>query len=97
MFVAGPINKESTGLGDLLDGLYILQTNIPSFNCSNGSLFSTSECNYVVSNTTWHHWLGHIPTYKMKLLDIISNKNLGVLDHCSICPKARQQCLPFPL
>ncbi|KAJ0587500.1 putative RNA-directed DNA polymerase [Helianthus annuus] len=32
----------------------------------------------------------------MKQLNVLSNKSMDSIDHCTICPKARQHRLPFP-
>ena len=46
----------------------------------------------------WHKRIGHVPTNKIKLLpiDVIFPK--GIQDFpCDVCPKAKQQRLPFHL
>ncbi|KAL9995344.1 putative RNA-directed DNA polymerase [Helianthus debilis subsp. tardiflorus] len=90
----GPSLKRPLVLGELLNGLYLLQSNkLSSFDFVP---FTQIHCNSVVSSNTWHARLGHLPFYKLKQLNILSHIHNDSLDHCEICPKARQHRLPFP-
>ncbi|XP_076910198.1 uncharacterized protein LOC143567756 [Bidens hawaiensis] len=93
---AGPSMKKPLALGDLLNGLYIFKAFHNDFSCNNSNLFTTSICNSVVNSNVWHHRLGHLPSYKMKQLNVLSHTSLDSIDHCHICPKARQHRLSFP-
>jgi len=76
-----------------------------SFLCNNvpaaHEQFLKSSCNHAakqLSFDVWHKRVGHIPYKRMKLLPIdIDFSDLQQDVPCDICPKAKQQRLPFQL
>ncbi|KAK1410112.1 hypothetical protein QVD17_36645 [Tagetes erecta] len=88
----GPSLKRPLVLGELIKGLYYLHpqinSSVESFACSQFA------CDSVVSSSTWHTRLGHLPFSKLKHLNLVSN--ISTFEQCNICPKARQHRLPFP-
>ncbi|KAK9751071.1 hypothetical protein RND81_02G239600 [Saponaria officinalis] len=61
----------------------------------------SSSVQSTVSNkvATWHHRLGHLPLYKLKLLGVCNDFHINEneLNSCSICAKSRQHRLSFPI
>lgn len=45
----------------------------------------------------WHKRLGHVPMPVIRKISMFKNKNSFVLDHCDVCPLARQTRVPFPI
>ncbi|KAI3712580.1 hypothetical protein L1987_71139 [Smallanthus sonchifolius] len=90
-FLQAPSLSSPLVLGDLLNGLYLLNPN---------KLFSIivdsfSHCNSVVSLKLWHTRLGHLSLYKLKQLNVFTGAYDCSIEDCSICPKARHHKLPF--
>ncbi|KAI3810565.1 hypothetical protein L1987_20184 [Smallanthus sonchifolius] len=90
-FLQAPSLSSTLVLGDLLNGIYLLNPN---------KLFSVtfdsfSHCNSVVSLKLWHTRLGYLPLYKLKQLNVFTGAHDCSIDDCSIYPKARHHKLPF--
>ncbi|XP_076942861.1 uncharacterized protein LOC143612872 [Bidens hawaiensis] len=88
----GPFLKSHLVLGDMLNGLYLLEA-IKNF--ADSSFLFNKTCNSVVTVETWHNRLGHLPVYKLKQLSFISNSSFKSIEHCDICSKARQHKFPI--
>ena len=106
----GPSLKRPVVVGKEVHGLYVLDRDlVKQVELTTGYLLDNHKlsfnshasilCNHAskgLESVIWHMRVGHIPYKRMRLLGINLN---GVLQEapCAICPKARQQRLPFPL
>jgi len=77
---------------------------LPSVSCNNLPTLSEhfiatcKQSSKSVSFDTWHKRIGHIPAQIMKLLPLdITILTESELIPCDICPRAKQQRLPFQL
>jgi len=110
MHAAGPSLKRPVVIGKEEHGLYILDkervkemelTTERLLDCQQSSFASYSSvlCNQTSRDldvVIWHRRIGHIPFKRMRLLGL--NLTSTMCDTpCDVCPKARQQRLPFPL
>ena len=86
-------NGKVKGIGEERDGLYTLNTNIKEESVRIKSL-NVAECKETAE--LWHKRMGHAPMSVIRRLDIVKNKQAFSLQHCDICPLARQVRLPFP-
>ncbi|KAI3761944.1 hypothetical protein L1987_52367 [Smallanthus sonchifolius] len=90
-FLQAPSLSSPLVMGDLLNGLYILNPN----KFFSVTVDSFSHCNYVVSLKLWHTRLGLLPLYKLKQLNVFTGAHDCSIDDGSVCPKARHLKLPF--
>jgi len=66
---------------------------------NNNSLPTRDSCNNVSKDlelVVWHRRVGHIPHKRLKLLPLSLIDDMRQDTPCDICPKAKQQRLPFP-
>jgi len=104
------VGKEFLGLYILDKGLLQQLKTFPSsdlgfdVSCNNQSVHSnasTVSCNKSDGHldfSIWHMRMGHIPKKRMSLLPVhIVFPKEGEIVPCDVCPKAKQQRLPFPM
>lgn len=89
-------NSEVVAVGQVNQGLYLLNTSITSAKNKENSIVCSAS--HVSSNNDnlWHSRLGHASYSKLDYIHILKiNKDV---DHsCTICPLSKQQRLPFPI
>ncbi|KAK9675924.1 hypothetical protein RND81_11G041900 [Saponaria officinalis] len=95
----GSSMKMSLVLGNNSRDLYLHQQSPASSRTAPvvPNVFSPVVCNNSV--LLWHHRLGHLPLYKLQQMKLCteSDSNANKMITCSICAKARQHRLSFPL
>lgn len=67
------------------EGLYVLKYQNKQVVPSKSMSVQTTTC-----PETWHKRLGHVSIRVLRKLTIFQNKNNFRMDHCSVCPLARQ-------
>ncbi|KAF3666405.1 putative LRR receptor-like serine/threonine-protein kinase-like [Capsicum annuum] len=80
------------GIGDVEDDLYVLNWKKQKERCKIISAVIKSE-----DPTIWHKRLGHIPMSVLRRIKEFNNNSSFAIDHCDICPQARQTRIPFPV
>ncbi|KAL4334975.1 hypothetical protein GQ457_07G002860 [Hibiscus cannabinus] len=80
------------GKGEFYKGLYLLQ--LPH---QSDKLISSRESESVAL-VSWHDRLGHPSSSVLHLLkDVLPSVENNKNDVCTVCPLAKQKCLPFPV
>ena len=108
----GPSQKSPLAIGREAHGLYILDKALVkdvkvTNTCSPHPKsclkieyvdFSCNQTSKQISTEVWHRRVGHLPYKKLRNLSLnISFKDVAHDWYCDVCPKARQQRLPFPV
>lgn len=83
------------GKGDIVNNLYILNKHA----VCESSLSAVFCGSLLVDGSTWHQRLGHPSAAKLKTLSgtlSLSPSNFTYIDHCPVCPLAKQRRMSFP-
>ncbi|KAL4367961.1 hypothetical protein GQ457_05G011320 [Hibiscus cannabinus] len=85
------------GKGEVCQGLYLLQPAIQSSTIDNCVVSENVNFNHF--SFSWHDRLGHPSDHILRLLKDVLPSTCNKNDHstCTICPLAKQRCLPFPV
>lgn len=81
------------GIGKKEEELYILR---PKENAGVKEQMKSLVEREITDSELWHKRMGHVPMAVLRRIFILKNKCSLTLDHCGICPLARQVRLPFP-
>ncbi|KAK9690007.1 hypothetical protein RND81_09G098300 [Saponaria officinalis] len=103
-FMQGSSLKKPLMLGRNNRDLFLMQSDVSLTKTSANNKDHVASSSHLASVSTdntalWHNRLGHLPMYKLRLLDVFnasSASNASDINACYICAKSRQHRLSFP-